>query len=57
MTDKIKNTIIKFKENGEDLLDLRTIKNKALELKMYDLIVYINNNIREYLSFVNSLKK
>ena len=40
---------------GVDLYDIKKLKNIALENKMYDLIVYINNDPYDYFSFVSQI--
>ena len=39
---------------GIDLFDVRSVQRYALEHKMYDLVVYLNNNLQEYISYVKS---
>ena len=34
------------------LLDIKTIQTIALKIKRYDLLVYLNSNSAEYLSYV-----
>lgn len=38
-------------------LDINKIKSVALNLKMYDVIVYINNNTNEYIDFAKNYIK
>ena len=37
---------------GVDLLDIKTIQTIALKEKRYELLVFLNKNSTEYLSFV-----
>ena len=57
MQQKTKENIIKLKSYGLDLYDIKLIKNTALENKMYDLIVYINNTPFDYLNFIAQLNE
>lgn len=57
MTNNIKNNIVLLKKQGVDLLDITATKNKALDKKMYDLIVYINNHPLDYLHFIETINK
>lgn len=45
------------KEYNLDMLDIHQVKKWALERKMYDLIVYINNNLSDYVLFVRKIKE
>ena len=37
-----------------DFLDIKTIQTIALKTKRYDLLVYLNNNSIEYISYVKN---
>ena len=37
-----------------DFLDVKTIQTIALKTKRYDLLVYLNNNSIEYISYVKN---
>lgn len=56
------NNVIKQKilslciKNSIDILDINRIKSIALSEKMYDIIVYINNNAKEYIAFAKAHK-
>ena len=44
---------INLKNIGEDLLfGIGEVKKHALNRKMYDLIVFINSNLPEYVEFI-----
>lgn len=56
MNDKIRNEILCiFRSNEIDMMDIRSVKAYALEQKMYDLIVFINNNFQEYVTYIKTL--
>ena len=58
MDDRIRDEILRIHTNEQiDMLDIRSVKAYALKQKMYDLIVFINNNLREYMSFVKRLNE
>lgn len=57
MTDSIKNNILKiWSINNIDMMDVHSVQLIALDKKMYDLVVYLNNNVSEYISFINDTK-
>lgn len=41
--------------NNINLFDIRAIQIVALKFKKYDLVVYLNENIQEYLSYANQI--
>ena len=43
--------------NNIDVLDIKTIQTVALKIKRYDLLVYLNNHVIEYISYVKDRKK
>lgn len=45
-----------LKNRGIDLLNIKQVKNTALDMKMYDLVVYINNNFTDYIEHVKKLR-
>lgn len=57
MEDRIKAEILKIQNKKVDMLDIYTVQLTALEMKMYDLVVYLNSNVSEYISFINNTKK
>ena len=58
MTDKIRTEIHCIYRSGKfDMMDIRSLKAYALEQKMYDLIVYLNNNLREYVAYIKMLNQ
>ena len=58
MDERIRDEILRIHTNEQiDMLDIRSVKAYALKQKMYDLIVFINNNLREYMSFVKRLNE
>ena len=57
MEENIKAKILKIQNKKADMLDIYTVQLMALEMKMYDLVVYLNNNTSEYISFINDMKK
>lgn len=58
MEQNIKNEIKAIKKtNIEDMRDIKAVKNYALNNKMYDLIVFINENINEYFNYIKDLQE
>ena len=52
----LKNEIYKLcMSNNINLFDIRAIQIVALKFKKYDLVVYLNENIQEYLSYANQI--
>ena len=43
-------------KNNIDLLDIKSIQHFNLEQKKYDLLVYLNNNVHEYITFAKGIK-
>lgn len=55
MNKTIKDKLIRiYKENKVSPLDKQTVSIIALQLKMYDVVVYICNNSTEYHSFAKT---
>ena len=55
--NKVKRQIYTLKKlNNIDLEDLNLIRRVALNLKMYELIAFINQNWKEYLDFIQTIK-
>lgn len=53
MTENMKKMIYYLREiEGIDMLDIGKVKKYALNRKMYELIVFINSNLTEYIEFV-----
>lgn len=51
-----KNEIYDFCiSNNINIFDIKIIQTVALKHKKYDLVVYLNENLQEYLSFANQL--
>ena len=44
-------------ENDIDVLDIKLIQTIALKIKRYDLLVYLNNNASEYISYAKKHKE
>lgn len=57
MTDTVKKNILKIQSKNIDMLDVYAVQLIALEMKMYDLVVYLNSNTSEYISFIKDMKK
>ena len=58
MDDKIQAEIFWIYRNKSiDMLDIRAVQACALKEKMYDLVVYLNNNLKGYVAFVKTLSK
>lgn len=56
MDDKIRRIITQlYVEQHLDLLDVTSIKRYALEHQLYNVVVYINNNLPEYLAFAKTI--
>lgn len=56
MNDRIKHIMTQlYVEQHIDLLDVASVKRYALENQLYDVVVYINNNLTEYLAFAKSI--
>ena len=43
-------------KNRIDILDIKSIQHFVLEQKKYDLLVYLNNNVHEYIAFAKGIK-
>ena len=55
MANNIRIDILKLCSNYSiNTLDINTIQSIALKLKRYDMIVYLNNNTKEYISFAKN---
>ena len=53
MRNNIKRLIRYLQEEENiDMLDIKKVKKIALNKKMYDLIIFINENFSEYVSFI-----
>ena len=53
MGDNIKRMIICLQgTENVDMLDISVVKKLALNRKMYDLIVFINSNLSEYVDYI-----
>ena len=53
MTENIKQMISYLQKfESIDMLDIGEVKKHALNRKMYDLIVFINSNLPEYVEFI-----
>lgn len=55
MDNTIKQRILNLcSKHGIDKLDIKTIENLAIRMKMFDVVVYLNNNVHDYLSFAKN---
>lgn len=53
MADGIKRMIFCIQQTEDiDMLDIGEVKRCALNRKMYDLIVFINSNLSEYVEYI-----
>ena len=53
MGDNIKRMIYYLQQvENIDMLDIGEVKKCALNRKMYDLIVFINSNLSEYVDYI-----
>ena len=53
MTDSIRRMICYLQQVEDiDMLDIGAVKRCALNRKMYDLIVFINSNLSEYVEYI-----
>ena len=58
MTKLIKKDIYCiYKSNKINMMDIYAVQREALNLKMYELVVYINRNWQEYISFIKLLQE
>ena len=54
MNEKI---VVLCVKNKIDLLDIIAIQNIALQTQQYDLLVYLNNSVKEYISYAKKYMK
>ena len=53
MTKKIRDQIMAVRDSGEtNMFDMRHVQVIASRLKLYDLIIYIQDNPEEYFHFI-----
>ena len=58
MTDSIRRMIYYLQQaENIDMLDIGEVKKRALNRKMYDLIVFINSNLPEYVEYIKEQNK
>lgn len=57
MEENIKKEILKIQSKKADMLDIYTVQLIALEMKMYDLVVYLNSHTSEYIAYINNIEK
>lgn len=58
MDKKMKQAIVRiYEESKINMLDIPAVQRYALEKKMYDIVVYINNNLTDYVTFVKIISK
>ncbi len=58
MEEDIKKMIhMIYLDHQVDLLDVKQVKRCALDLKMYKLIVFINNKFPEYMNLAKAIMK
>lgn len=58
MYERIRSDILFIFENTQiNMSDIHSVQKYALEQKLYDLVVYINNNSKDYFSFVKTLNQ
>ena len=56
MKNGYENKIYEFcMSNNINLFDIKKIQTVALKHKKYDLVIYLNENLQEYLSYANQL--
>lgn len=57
MDDRLRTIITQiYTEHHIDLFDIAAVKRHALQNKLYDVIVYINSNLAEYLAFSKTIQ-
>ncbi len=58
MSEDIKNMIFSiYTDYHINLVDVGQVKRHALDRKMYPLIVYINDNLTDYVRYAKELMK
>ena len=56
ITELVREMILSVANHKKiDLLDIRSVQNYAIQHKMYELVVFINNNFSEYIEYVKSI--
>ena len=41
-------------QHGIDKLDIKAIESLAIRMKLFDVVVYLNNNVHDYISFAKN---
>ena len=55
MRNEIEKTIFTLcSENGISELDIKSIQNLAIKMKLYNVVVYLNNNVHNYIAYVKN---
>ena len=57
MRDNMKDEIIALcRSHNIDVLDIKTIQTVALKIQRYDLLVYLNKHVIEYIAYAKRTK-
>ena len=53
MTKKIKKQILKVRDTGlTNMFDIRNVQRIANDMKLYELVVFVEEHRREYVHFI-----
>ncbi len=53
MTDKVKEQILEIRDTGlTNMFDVNTVQRLAYERDLYELVVYLEENRKEYVHFI-----
>jgi hypothetical protein len=53
MTDKVKEQILEIRDTGlTNMFDVNTVQRLAYERDFYELVVYLEENRKEYVHFI-----
>ena len=53
MTDKVREQILKVRDTGKtNMLDAHMVKRIGLDMHLYDMVIFIEENRTEYVNFI-----
>lgn len=53
MTDKVREQILKVRETGKtNMFDIYTVQRIGLKMRLYDMVIFIEENRDEYVNFI-----
>jgi hypothetical protein len=53
MTDKVREQILKVRDTGKtNMLDTYTVQRIGLKMRLYDMVIFIEENRDEYVNFI-----